>query len=261
MLVFDAATRRILEEAYRGSDVVRRRRAGFDALGAQPGDHVLDIGCGNGLLCLELARAVGERGSVTGIDTSCDMLDAAREHCADSPRVRLIEAGAESIPVADGTLDRAVSLQVFEYLPDIAGALREIARTLRPGGRLVIGDMHFDSWIWFSDDPGRMSRMMAAWDDHLAERCVPALLPALLRDTGFDVDAVHPVTFCDTVLRCDGIANMLLILIETYVKENGLVPDDEATAWATEQRQLAEQGRFFFSLTHFVVTARKRAQI
>jgi arsenite methyltransferase len=261
MLVFDASTRRILEEAYQGADIVRRRRAGFDALGAQPGDDVLDIGCGNGLLSLELARAVGEQGSVTAIDISRDMLDAARERCAHSARVRFLEAGAANIPVADGAADRAVSLQVFEYLSDIPGALREIARTLRPGGRLVIGDMHFDSWIWFSDDPGRMSRMMAAWDDHLAERCVPALLPALLRDAGFDVDAVHPVTFCDTVLRCDGIANMLLILIETYVKERGLVPDDEATAWAAEQRQLAEQGRFFFSLTHFLVTASKRAQI
>jgi arsenite methyltransferase len=259
MLVFDAATRRILEEAYQGSDVVRRRRAGFDALGAQPGDHVLDIGCGNGMLSRELARAVGEQGSVTGIDISRDMLDAALERCADCPHVRFFEAGVESIPVADGAADRAVSLQVFEYLSDIAGALRETARTLRPGGRLVIGDFHFDSWIWFSDDPERMSRMMAAWDDHLAERCVPALLPALMRDAGFVVDAVQPVTFTDTVLRCDGIARLSLILIENYVKENGLVPDDEATAWRVEQQQLAEQGRFFFSLTHFVVSATKQA--
>lgn len=261
MLVFDAATRRILDEAYQGSDVVRRRRAGFDAVGAQPGDHVLDIGCGNGLLTLELARAVGERGSVTGIDISREMLDGARERCADNPGIRLFEAGAESIPVADGAVDRAVSLQVFEYVSDLPGALREVARTLRPGGRLVIGDMHFDSWIWFSDDPRRVSRMMAAWDDHLAERCVPALLPPLMRDAGFVVDAVRPVTFCDTVLRCDGLANVLLILIETYVKAKGLLSDDEATAWAAEQRQLAEEGRFFFSLTHFVVSANRRAQI
>ena len=80
-----------------------------------------------------------------------------------------------------------------------------------------------------------------------------------MRDAGFVVDAVHPVTFTDTVLRCDGIAKLLLVLIETYVKENGLVPADEATAWAVEQRQLAEQGRFFFSLTHFVVSATKQA--
>lgn len=255
MLKFDAETSRILDDAYQGSDVVRRRRVNFDALGVRPGDDVLDIGCGTGLLTLELARAVGDQGSVTGIDPSQEMLDAARERCAEKQYVKLVEGTADRIPFDDVSIDRAISLQVFEYLTDIPTALREVARVLRPGGRLVIGDIHWDSWVWFSDDPERMARVMAAWDGHLSERCVPALLPAMLKEAGFVVDSVQPVTFCDTVLRPDGVANMMLLLIENYVKENELLSTEEVAAWAAEQRRLPLKGQFFFALTHFVVSA------
>ena len=255
MLKFDAETSRILDDAYQGSDLVRRRRANFEALRVRPGDDVLDIGCGTGLLTSELARAVGDQGSVTGIDPSEEMLNAARERCTDKQYVRLVEGTADRIPVQDVSIDRAISLQVFEYLTDIPTALKEVARVLRPRGRLVIGDIHWDSWIWLSDNPERMARVMAAWDGHLSERCVPALLPAMLKEAGFAVDTVTPVTFSDTVLRPDGVANMMLLLIENYVKQNGLVPAEVVTEWAAEQRRLASNGRFFFSLTHFVVSA------
>ncbi len=255
MLKFDAETSRILDDSYQGSDVVRRRRANFEALRIRPGDDVLDIGCGTGLLTSELARAVGDQGSVTGIDPSEEMLNAARERCTEKQYVRLVEGTADRIPVQDMSIDRAISLQVFEYLTDIPTALKEVARVLRPRGRLVIGDIHWDSWIWLSDDPERMARVMAAWDGHLSERCVAALLPAMLKEAGFAVDTVTPVTFSDTVLRPDGVANMMLLLIENYVKQNGLVPAEVATEWAAEQRRLATNGRFFFSLTHFVVSA------
>lgn len=77
MLKFDEDTARLLEDAYQGADVSRRRRAAFDALMPAPGEQLLDLGCGNGLLTLELARAVGPAGHVTGLDASPQMLEAA----------------------------------------------------------------------------------------------------------------------------------------------------------------------------------------
>ncbi|MBZ0261545.1 MAG: methyltransferase domain-containing protein [Hyphomicrobiales bacterium] len=257
MLEFDAETSRLLDIAYQGADITRRRQASFDALQPKPGETVLDIGCGNGLLLLELARAVGPGGQVIGIDPSEDMRKSAENRCHDVKWVEIVDGTACMLPVESGTADKAVSVQVFEYLDNIPGAAREAFRTLRPGGRLVVGDIHFDSLVWFSDHPGRMARMIAAWDNHLIERGVPAILPSILLNVGFVLEDVRPITFCDPDLKPDGLANMMIRLMERYAVANGHLLSGEAQEWAEEQQSLAKAGRFFFSITHFVVCARK----
>ena len=253
MLTFDAETARILDDAYLGGDLTRRGMASFDALAPSPGQRLLDIGCGTGLLALDLARAVGASGEVVGVEPSADMRAATAARSGGRENFRLVDGSANALPLGDGTFDGAVSVQVFEYLDDIPGALSEVRRVLRPGARLVIGDNHWDTLVWSSDVPERMARIIAAWDRHLVERRVPALLPAALRAAGFTAEAVTPVPVCDSVLRPDGSARVLMTLIERHVRDTGLAP--AAAAWAEEQRDLAAAGRFFFALTHYVVTA------
>ena len=255
MLQFDAATRRILDVSYAGSDVVRRRMENFRALAPHPGEAILDLGCGTGLLTAEIARAVGDRGQVLGVDPSPDMRTGAEEMCKPFNNTKIAEGTAKSIPAADASFDKVASLQVFEYLGDIPAALTEAARVLRPGGRLVIGDWHWDCFAWHSENPKRMKAVQDAWDRHLTERCVPALLPNLMTKAGFVFDESRAVPFTDTCLRADGLANMMLHLMSAYAKQNALLPANDVDAWKTEQETLAAQGRFFFSLTHFVTIA------
>ncbi len=257
MLQFDEATTRLLDNAYQGADVTRRRAANLRALSPVPGDTILDLGCGSGLLSIELARAVGAGGRVVGLDPSDDMLSAARARCAEFDTIDLIEGTAENLPFAENEFDKAVSLQVFEYFSDARPALRELYRVLRPGGRLVIGDMHWDTLCWHSAHPDRMSRMIKIWDLHLADRCVPAILPEKLRECGFEADRVEPLVFCDTTLRPDGQARMIMRLMSAYAIQNGHMSEEETNAWSHEQHSLAEQGRFFMSITHFIWVARK----
>ncbi len=257
MLEFDAETTRLLDIVYQGSDATARRRGSFDALWPVPGETIVDIGCGNGLLTLELARAVGDKGRVVGVDPSGAMRQSAQERCREHTCVEVVDGSAEHLPLEPGSADKAVSIQVYEYLDDIPAALAEAHRVLRPGGRLVIGDIHFDSLVWHSDVPERMDDMNRAWDEHFVERRVPALLSPLLVDAGFAVDAVTPLTICDTHLRPDGLANMMIVLMERFAAAKHLVAPQNAKAWAEEQRALAASGRFFFSLTHFVTSARK----
>lgn len=257
MLKFGKSTAQLLDMAYQGADVSRRRRANFDAIAPAPGEAILDLGCGTGLLTAELARAVGPNGQVTGLDTSPDMLAAARSRCSAFEHVDLVEGSAFDMPIPKQHFDKAVSVQVFEYFADPAPALSELNRVLRPGGRLVIGDTHWDSLTWHSDHPERMRRICEIWDTHLADRCVPAALPAALRDCGFQPDHVRPVTFCDTTLRPDGLALMMIRLMQDFAIQSGEISDAEATAWADEQNALADAGRFFMSITHFVWVAHK----
>ncbi|MEM0905867.1 MAG: methyltransferase domain-containing protein [Pseudomonadota bacterium] len=257
MLTFNADTTRQMELAYSGSDVTRRRRASFDAVNPEPGETIIDIGCGPGLLTLELARTLGSEGRVVAVDPSQDMRLAAAERCSAFPSVSVVAGTAASLPVGDCGANKAVSVQVFEYLDDIPAAVREAHRVLKPGGRLVVSDFHFGTWVWFSDNPERMNRMIAAWDHHFTERGVPALLPPILKEAGFRLERITPITVFDHVLRPDGLAQMLLTMMESFVVKKGLVDDDVAKAWSQEQKALAQSGRFFFSLTHFIVEARK----
>jgi SAM-dependent methyltransferase len=171
------------------------------------------------------------------------------------PAARILDGKAEALPLADESIDKAVSVQVFEYFDDLAGPIDELRRVLRPGGRLVISDMHWDSWIWSSEDPARMQRMMAAWDGHLADRVVPERLPGLLAAAGYRQVRTIPLTLCDTTLKPDGIARMMMILMVAYARQNQLLPEAEIAAWQQEQQDRAAEGRFFMALTHFVTVA------
>lgn len=257
MLQFDQDTQAILENAYAGGDITRRRMASFAALDPRPGDRILDLGCGQGLLSMSLARAVGPDGFVTGVDPTQAMRDTAQAATAGFPNISILDGDAGSVPLPDESQDRAVSLQVFEYVPDARAGLRELHRVLRPGGWAVIGDMHWESVVWYSADPDRMRAVLSAWDAHLTDPALPTRLPKLMRETGFDDIRCEPLTFLDTVLRPDGLASMLLVLIEAYLRERALLPEAEITAWVEEQRSLSESGAFFFSLLHVVTTARR----
>ena len=257
MLKFDEDTTRLLEIAYQGGDVSRRRRIAFDALNLSEGDTVVDIGCGNGLLTEEIARAVGAAGRVIGVDPSKDMRAPASARCASFPRVQIKDGSANALPIQDGNVDKAVAVQVLEYLPDIPAAIGEAFRTLRPGGRFVAVDTGFKTLDWFSEDSERMRRVLAAWDHHYTEARVAALWPSLTQDAGFAAIEVAPFTFCDVTLRPDSIAFMLMHLMSRYAAENGHMSEAETKAWFDEQVELARQGRFFFSLTYYRMSAIK----
>ena len=258
MLQFDAETTKILEAAYAGADFTQRRRMAFDALNPAPGDHIADIGCGNGTLLSELARTVGPDGLVIGVDPSRDMTDAARVRCAGMEQVRFEQGDTSALPLEDASVDKAVSLQVFEYIADVVPALTEIARILRPGGRFVIADLHFDTWVWHSDHPERMQVMMRDWGNHAAHWDLPQHLPGYLDEAGFEVDRVTPFTVVDHVMRADGYGALMIPLMSQYARQSGDISDAEIADWAAEQADLARQGRFFFSITQVVIAAAKR---
>ncbi|MFV1878640.1 methyltransferase domain-containing protein [Nioella sp.] len=259
MLKFDAAITRILNNAYEGADLTRRRQASFDALKPSPCDTIIDIGCGNGLLTAELARAVGPTGRIIGIDPSKDMLKAGQDRCLGHDNVEFAEGLANDLPVSDRAADRAVSVQVFEYIDDVDSAQEDAMRCLKPGGRLVISDVHFGSFIWHSDNPERISKVVASWDKHFVSGTLPERLPGILKAKGHKVDAVTPFTMTDHELEPDGIVIVMMHLMKQTAISNSHIEEVEAQAWFNEQQTLSDEGRFFLSITQFVVVARKSA--
>jgi len=107
------------------------------------GERVVDVGCGAGIDSLIAAKLVGPTGSVVGIDMTPAMLDRARAGAeqAGARNATFHQGLAESLPVSDGWADVIISNGVLNLFPDKMAGLREMARVLRPGGRLQIGDI------------------------------------------------------------------------------------------------------------------------
>jgi demethylmenaquinone methyltransferase/2-methoxy-6-polyprenyl-1,4-benzoquinol methylase len=118
----------------------RWRARAADRAALDPGDSALDVCCGTGDLALELAGRVGPSGSVIGCDFSEPMLDLAREKAQERGEtgVRFEWADALELPYDDGRFDAVTVGFGVRNLADLDRGLREMARVLAPGGRLVI---------------------------------------------------------------------------------------------------------------------------
>ena len=112
----------------------------LDMADLRPGERVLDVACGTGLVTFRMAEAVGERGAVVGTDISGEMVETARRIAAerDLANASFERADAEALAFADSTFDAAACGLGLMYVPDPVKALCEMRRVLRPGGRAAV---------------------------------------------------------------------------------------------------------------------------
>lgn len=110
----------------------------------KPGERVLDVGCGTGVLTRLAAKVVGEKGQVVGIDPATKMISIAKENTAlEKSHTEFRVATIENLPFEDSSFDCALSSLMIHHLPPdlkLTG-LTEVYRVLRPGGRLLVVDI------------------------------------------------------------------------------------------------------------------------
>jgi SAM-dependent methyltransferase len=115
------------------------QRLVLELMGELPDARVFDVGCGDGALVC----AAASRGAVaTGLDPDPAMLAAARMRAAGAHvQAAFVEGRIEQMPFADASFDVVVAITVLCFLTDASGAVREMTRVLRPGGRVVLGEL------------------------------------------------------------------------------------------------------------------------
>lgn len=143
----DAAARWLRADRFAGTSATQRRETEtqlaeirdrvLDGAQISPGDHVVDLGAGTGLLTLGALSRVGPDGTVTAVDRSGPALREIRP-APGGGRLRLVVADVARLPLENGSVDAVVARSTLIYLEDLAAVLGEAARVLRPGGRLSV---------------------------------------------------------------------------------------------------------------------------
>jgi len=157
-----------LELRAKSPDEIEARAAYLGLLDVAEGDRVLDVGCGSGVVTREIARRVGPSGCAVGVDPSPALLAIARDLAEVEGlgnRVELHEGSALALPFADGAFDVAIAVTALSHTPGAEGAIPEMARVVRPGGRMGVFDLDTDMTSVTHPDRTLTRRIIAAASD------------------------------------------------------------------------------------------------
>jgi SAM-dependent methyltransferase len=164
----------------------------------RPGETVLDLGSGAGFDAVLAAREVGPTGRVIGVDMTPEMLERARRNAAVAghANVEFREGRIEALPLEDASVDAVVSNCVINLVPDKAAVYREVARVLRPGGRVVVSDIVLDAPL-----PEPVATSAAALTGCVAGAALRADYLGTVADAGLvDVEVVKDECFGEPML-------------------------------------------------------------
>ncbi|MCS7309693.1 MAG: arsenite methyltransferase [Armatimonadota bacterium] len=153
----------------------------------QPGEVVLDLGCGGGMDVLLAARLVGPSGMVYGLDMTEEMIALATRNAEKLgvTNVRFLWGEIEAIPLPDASVDVVISNCVLNLVPDKARAFREIWRVLKPGGRLAESDIVVDGGFDDLPIPEEQIRNALSWTGCVAGALSTEDYRQMLEEAGF----------------------------------------------------------------------------
>ena len=148
----------------------------------QPGETVVDLGCGGGFDCFLAARRIGKKGQVIGVDMTPEMIHKARENAAKS-KIKNVDfrlGEIEHLPVANASADVILSNCVINLSPDKPQVFAEASRVLKPGGRLAISDV-----VAIAPIPTRIKNKLQAYSGCIAGSATVLETQRMLRKAGF----------------------------------------------------------------------------
>lgn len=255
---FDEKEAAETERSYLTSDIAATRAVAMELLAPGPAERVLDVGAGPGLLLHDIAGAVGPSGLGAGIDISEPMMAIARHRCRDLGNVEIVTGDATALPWPDAHFDRAISTQVYEYVPDLGLALAELNRVLKPGGRAVIMATDADTILFNSTDDATMALIRAAWPKHCAHPFLPRKLGRLLDDTGFELIECKAQTIVNHEFDPENFGWHMARAMSFYAAKQGAIAKEAGKAWIAGLRELHAGDAYFFSMNRYLFLAEKR---
>jgi ubiquinone/menaquinone biosynthesis C-methylase UbiE len=222
----------------------------LDQLSPAAGETAVDVGSGTGEDVLAFAR-LGAR--AIGVEPSAALRAEAVRRAAGAD-VEYVEGQAEVLPFEDESVDVLRSERVLQHVDDPAAVVKEMARVLRPGGRIALIDTDWDTAIIDPADPEVLGRMVGHF---LAESANPysgRRLRGLLAGAGLDITGETAATMIEP--QEGARQGFVTMMVQTSV-EAGAITQAEADTFAATLAEAADRGAFHLSLTMYAVSAVK----
>ncbi|KIA60944.1 methyltransferase domain-containing protein [Nocardia vulneris] len=235
---------------------IRRLRTwAQDALALRPGERAVDIGSGTGSEVLAFADVVGADGVAVGVEPDPNLLASAERRAAQTGSIAKFHSGdAYGLPFGADSFDAALCERVFQHLTAPARAANEIARVLRPGGRVVVVD---SDWGTAIVHPGERSVVREVIDTLVSATTNPfsgRRLPGQLTKAGLVIDEIgsHALVQDRTVG-----AGSLVNRISAMAVARGVITEEQRDRLLEDLEAGAASGDIHLSVTMFAVLAHK----
>jgi ubiquinone/menaquinone biosynthesis C-methylase UbiE len=254
----DATTRERLADVLetRGADPQQQamRRSFLADIAFPPRAHVLEIGCGTGVLTRALARWPGID-TVVGVDPAPSLLDKARELAADLPNIAFHEADGRSLPFEAAAFDVVIFDSTLSHVAQPEDAVAQAFRVLRPAGWLGIFDGDYaTTTVALGDHDPLQACVYAMMANSVYDRWLVRRLPALIRGCGFEVVSFRSHGFAETA------GGYMVTIVERgadILRDLGQIDEDMAAALKSEARRRLRAGTFFGHIAYASLVARK----
>jgi len=230
----------------------------FALLGLRAGSTAADIGCGTGEDASAMHGLVGQSGSIVGFDLSDAMLaEARRRHSENETNLKFIRAQAGELGVAGETFDAVRADRVLTHVQEPAAVVREMARVLKPGGRIVISEPDMlGCWVTnrHREISDRIMReiAMSCRQPYIARDLYHCFLEAGISDVQL---SLRPVAIADPepVDNILGFRQTMDAMIQ-----NGNLKIEEANLWFADFNDRRNRGYFLAGVTIFIVSGSKK---
>lgn len=232
----------------------------YDQMEIQPGQHLLDIGCGPGVDTVPLAKLLKNGGQVTGVDIDPKMIEAADEWAAEhgvSSAITHILADVAQLPFSDNHFDAVRAERLFQVIPEEYGLKQvfpEMVRVVKPGGRIVVADT---DWATFSIN----------CPDHHLERKMTACFRDVVRPNGYAGRQINQAAI-NAGLQVTDLKAFPLIQktfknspFDVWLIEQGLaggaITKADADQWREVCNSMEEKGTYYSVVNMMITTAVK----
>jgi ubiquinone/menaquinone biosynthesis C-methylase UbiE len=244
-----------LEERSRCPDMQQVNAALCEHLAPEPGERVLEVGSGSGILCRLIAPSLQPGGGIVGVDISPHFHAEARKYAHQAGVAEVISyttAAGERLPYAKAVFDAAFAARLLLHARDPQAVVREMARVVKPGGRVLALDWDYGSLV--VDHPDReLTRRLLTWraDNHGGDNWSGRQLRRWMALAGLVRLSVHPITTV-ALGESENLTQSLARAAEV-ARQGGAITSREEQAWVGELKARIRSGTFFASIVYFLI--------